>query len=175
MNALVEVRVADLVGQALDWAVAQVLLQAGELTADSEEHGTGRPYFTCKFARPSLWGEGREQKGTINQETGGPWVMHGPGGTYSPSTDWSQGGPLIQQYGVLLSPKESPIHINGGPNAGWREDGQWGATIFRKGEHRRKAHKHLDEPLVAAMRCIVGWASGETVSVRADLVQAVQS
>jgi len=89
---------------------------------------------------------------------------------FEPSTDWAQGGPLIDKFGVLLSPKESPIHVNGGPNGGWRESGSWGATIFRKGEHRRKAHNHESDPLVAAMRCVVGWCIGDTVSVPKELL-----
>ena len=154
MTALINVRVADLVGQALDWTVAQVEKPEGFVLRDAT-------------ADIGCWVIGIAHDAADPQS----WLKS----SYSPSTDWAQGGPLIQKYGVLLSPKEALIHVHGGPNAGWRESGYWGATIFRKGEHRRKAHNHPDEPLVAAMRCIVCWSFGETVSVPAELVQAVQS
>nr|DAG83623.1 MAG TPA: Protein of unknown function (DUF2591) [Caudoviricetes sp.]DAK77123.1 MAG TPA: Protein of unknown function (DUF2591) [Caudoviricetes sp.] len=89
---------------------------------------------------------------------------------YSPSTNWIYGGPLVEKFGVLLSPPESMVHVHGGPNAGWQQSGHWGATIFRKGEHKRKAHRHPTEPLVAAMRCVVGWSLGEVVSVPKELL-----
>ncbi len=92
-------------------------------------------------------------------------------GAYNPSTNWSQGGPLIDRYGVLLSPPKSMMHINGGPNAGWRETGVWGSTIFgAERKHRRRAFEHTDQPLVAAMRAIVQFELGDTVSVPAELV-----
>lgn len=95
-----EVKVSELQGAALDWAVAQVNIQSGEFTTDSEEHGTGRPYFNCNNGEPCLWGSGVQAIGTMNAKTGNPWVMHGSGGDYSPSIDWSQGGPLIDKYRI---------------------------------------------------------------------------
>ena len=98
-----EVKSNDLRGIALDWAIAQVLIFTGDLTADSEEHSTGKPYFNCKFGVPSVWGEGKEQKGTTNQDTGKPWVMHGPGGSFEPSSDWRDGGELLDKFCVDLT------------------------------------------------------------------------
>lgn len=141
MSEFVEVKTADLVGAALDWAAAQA---AGWVAARLVPvNSPGKTYYEVRSPTGSL---------------------------LAPSTDWSQGGPLIHKFGVLLSPKESMVHVHGGPNAGWQESGSWGATIFRKGEHRRKPHSHPDEPLVAAMRCVVGWSLGETVSVPKELV-----
>lgn len=146
MSEFVEVKTADLVGAALDWAVGSAL--GAEV----------RPHAFCK--EPGSY----VQPGCTVFPNGNAYSR------FKPSTDWSHGGPLIQKFGVLLSPKESMVHVHGGPNSGWQESGSWGATIFRKGEHRRKPYSHPDEPLVAAMRCVVGWSLGETVSVPKELL-----
>jgi hypothetical protein len=146
MSELIEVKVSELSGAALDWAV--MVCVKGEKT--KHEFEDGKLYLVVS---KQLMGHCQE--------------MSEP---FMPSTRWQEGGPLIEKYGVLISPKESPIHVNGGPNAGWQESGSWGATIFRKGEHRRKAHNHPDEPLVAAMRCVVNWVLGPVVSVPKELI-----
>jgi hypothetical protein len=154
MTDMIGVKTADLSGLALDYATG--IADGRELELPSAVRGRTGLVWCDPFVIK------REGRPDFHDKTRRKW---------SPSTDWSQGGPLIQKYGVLLSPKESPVHFNGGPNAGWRESGSWGSTIFRKGEHRRKAHSHMDEPLVAAMRCIVGWKFGEMVSIPKELVQ----
>ncbi|MEE4652817.1 phage protein NinX family protein [Pseudomonas alliivorans] len=146
MSEFVEVKTADLVGAALDWAVGRAL------GAEVKPHAFCEAPGSYLHPNCTVFPNGRA-------------ASH-----WQPSTDWSQGGPLIEKFGVLLSPKESMVHVHGGPNAGWQESGSWGATIFRKGEHRRKAHNHESEPLVAAMRCVVGWSLGETVSVPKELL-----
>lgn len=158
MNDMIEVKTADLIGPALDWAVAQVQIKAGEITPDSEEHSTGRPYFTCKFANPSLWGEGRQQKSTINKDTGAPWVMHGPGGTYSPSTDWSLGGPLIEKHMLSVKPHAS----TNGVITSWAAYMTWPCDTMpgRCGK----------TPLIAACRAIVMKEIGAVVSVPKELM-----
>lgn len=92
-----------------------------------------------------------------------------------PSTDWNRGGPLIQKYGVLLSPPKSMVHRNYGnfdERNGWYESGVWGATIFgNERKHRRRSFNHPDQPLVAAMRAIVQFELGDVVSVPAALVE----
>ena len=80
-----------------------------------------------------------------------PKVLHIP---YS--TDWSRGGPLIERFGVSLSPPTGRVHRNGGPNAGWGELGVWMATTWRprKGDGHRPIGSG-DTPLQAVARCIV--------------------
>lgn len=142
MSKMVEVKTADLIRRALDWAVAK----AERLPLCEEAcygvHiliGTGRGDLEC----------------------------------YSHSTDWAQGGPLIERYGVLLSPPQSPVHLNFGPydsRNGYCESGVWSATIFRQErKHRRASFSHPTEPLVAAMRAIVQFELGDVVSVPAEL------
>ncbi|WP_170949814.1 MULTISPECIES: phage protein NinX family protein [Pseudomonas] len=163
MTEFVEVKTQELSGVALDWSVAQVEIKAGEITDKSEEHSTGRPYFNCKFANPSLWGEGREQKGTINQDTGGPWVFHGPGGSYSPSTDWGHGGPLIARYQVALIP-EAHDGLEG-----TEMSERWYADVYFDGGNQYTT-EHCDTALIAACRAIVASVFGDTVSVPKDLL-----
>lgn len=69
---------------------------------------------------------------------------------YSPSTDWAQGGPIIEREKIAL-------YLNG--EDGWTgEDGWKRATGFT--------------PLVAAMRCYVAIKLGDEVEIPAMEVQS---
>ena len=140
---MIEVRVDDLTGMALNWAVSIV-----------EGHSISVSVATKRFYRTDVG-----ISAVIPQ----------------PSTEWKQGGPLIQKYGVLLSPPKSMVHRNYGnfdERNGWYESGVWGATIFGKErKHRRRSFEHPDQPLVAAMRAIVQFELGDVVSVPAALVE----
>lgn len=70
---MIEVKTADLVGPALDWAVAKSIGMAVAHDFCS--------YFTV-------------EDGTVN--------LGRAGIEYSPSTDWGQGGPLFDLYDILL-------------------------------------------------------------------------
>lgn len=76
---------------------------------------------------------------------------------------WGSVGPIIEREGIQLSPPESPVHRYGGPRSGWGESGQWSATIFRRGPHRRTVQFHPTDPLVAAMRAFVASKFGSEV------------
>lgn len=93
---------------------------------------------------------------------------------WNPSDDWSQGGPLIEKYNVLLSPPTSMVHRNFGSfdsRNGWDESGYWGATIFAKvRKHRRKAFNHPASALIVAMRAVVQFELGDTVQVPGNLI-----
>ena len=76
MTDLIEVRVSNLIGAALDWAVAQV---EGIETS---------------------WRYGRELVKV--HDRGGIKLVESIRSIYSPSIDWSQGGPLVDKhYGGL--------------------------------------------------------------------------
>lgn len=119
--SMVKVKTSELIGPALDWAVATAegisihALCAGGFAVNCED--------------------------------------------YSPSTDWIQGGPLIERYRVVcdygrpLSDGESPRWFAQcwSPYAG-----EYGAT-----------------PLIAACRAIVAAKLGNEVQVPAELVQEV--
>jgi hypothetical protein len=66
---------------------------------------------------------------------------------YAPSTDWSQGGPIIEREGIELVP-------DGG--------GAWGAAI-RGGDEDDTSQAYT--PLIAAMRAYVASKLGDEVEV----------
>lgn len=74
--------------------------------------------------------------------------------TYSPSTNWTQGGPIIEQQRLFVRPKTT---------GGWRcwfYDG--------KGEGI-KFDQHGSTPLIAAMRCFVSSRLGDELEIPDDL------
>ncbi len=66
-----------------------------------------------------------------------------PMGYYSPSTEWSQGGPIIEREGITIC----PAHPKG-----------WSATIDDE-----RWEDDCATPLIAAMRCFVASKFGEEV------------
>ena len=71
---------------------------------------------------------------------------------YSPSTNWAQGGPIIEREKIRL-------------DTTWNyEDGQWGARIDSVGGWWQG-----ETPLIAAMRCYVASKLGDEVDVPKEL------
>jgi len=73
---------------------------------------------------------------------------------YTPSTDWSQGGPIIEREGVSLI-RQTPDR--------WVSEYSNGCDRF---DHARS---HGPTPLIAAMRCYVASKLGDTVDVPDEL------
>jgi hypothetical protein len=71
-------------------------------------------------------------------------------GSYTPSTDWSQGGPIIEREGMQLR-KRNDFHF---PAPFWQA-GQWSDITLVSGP----------TPLIAAMRCYVASKLGDDVDV----------
>ena len=69
---------------------------------------------------------------------------------YSPSTDWSQGGPIIERERIAV---QSP------------NDKGWYAT-----DYMFKTYESGPTPLIAAMRCYVTSKLGETVEIPKGLL-----
>ena len=84
---MVEVKTADLIGPALDWAVAKAENQ--HVHIGLPEYGVGHRIFTV---------------------TGSGVAM---AVAYRPSTDWKTGGPLIDKYAVKFSPLA--VDMSGAP------------------------------------------------------------
>ena len=125
----VEVNCCGLVGPALDWAVAQV------------------ENVFVHIGDPELGDELR-----IFYVSGNclPRVVR-----YAPSTDWAQGGPLIEVHQIELE---------------W--DGSDGKALWWKATHQDIVQFQMGEtPLIAACRAIVAAHLGEVVSVPAELVE----
>ena len=127
MSGMVEVKTAELIGAALDWAVAMV--------------------EGCEADRPQ---DGQIRKGDVCMLVG-PFRLIGLDADkfYSPSTNWAQGGPLIEQFGLDL----------------WKHEGKFYAF------HTRQHNKYCaDTVLVAACLAIVAAKLGDVVQVPAELV-----
>lgn len=128
---MIEVKTSELKGPALDWVVDAI--ESGKpLEIRHHKNGSGEWIFVAD---------------------GVPY----PSGPRKFSTDWSQGGPLIDKMGgfelkVWLESKpetKCEAHIH-------NYDGNW--IVFGP------------TPLVAAMRCLVASKLGDTVQVPKELV-----
>lgn len=121
MGNLIEVKISDLNGPALDWAVAK-----GEDDAEIEIQDGVCVWFEDDY---KLW---------------------------SPSTNWSQGGPIIEREFIeLVTTTRNNEELWEAMGRGFGEDSPiaYGPT-----------------PLIAAMRCHVTSKLGETVMVPAKLI-----
>lgn len=135
----IEVKTAELIGPALDWAVAKANGFAVQV----------RPY--AEFCNAST---GHKVKARYHRVW---YEFDGDLEEYSPSADWSQGGPLIEKYAVKI--KHFP-----------------GETIASKANARVAMNRTAywqsgPTPLVALCRAIAAAKLGEVVSVPAELVQ----
>ena len=133
---MIEVKTAELIGPALDWAVAMAEGAKPERPQDGQV-SFGGVHMLCGVRKHRLRGEY----------------------DYSPSTDWSQGGELIEKYAVKIEhfPSET-IASKANARIAMRSSGylqaQSGPT-----------------PLVALCRAIVAAKLGDAVSVPEELVQ----
>lgn len=116
------VKTSELIGPALDWAVA---------TAEGLEQYEGRAGALCWY--------------DLNGDYFGPCDM------WSPSTDWSQGGPLIEKYRVELVTRAL----------------DWQAMVDGFGYWLTG-----ETALIAACRAIVAAKLGDQVDVPDELMQS---
>jgi Protein of unknown function (DUF2591) len=128
----VKVKTSELTGAALDWAVAKAV---GLLTGES-----GGVYTMF----------------TLPDEQGHRPVWIDSEEIYSPSTDWSQLGPLMEKYLSELT----------------NDDGCWVVTCFTG--FADNIHygfgRDFDSKLVAVCRAIVDAVSGDEVEVPRELL-----
>ncbi len=119
-----KIKTTELTGPALDWVVAQVVHANLQRTY-------GEPVFNPKTKR-------------IYQTQG----LQQIGVNYSPSTNWSQGGPIIEREGITVC-HGSPVHGL-----------EWLAC------DRSSTHiQHGPSYLIAAMRCFCASKLGEEVEL----------
>lgn len=141
MTDLIEVRVSNLAGAALDWAVSKAAdVRMFEMGPDGNWPGN----FAVTQATQVEPAVIRDLMGRLWFEASlrsVPW---------SPSTDWSQGGPLIDKYEVSIISQEP-----GAQPCAWTD---------------RTAPWHGDTNLIAACRAIVAAKAGETVWVPKELM-----
>ena len=120
-----KVKTAELTGPALDWGVAQVVYANLQRTY-------GEPVFNPKTKR-------------IYQTQG----LQQIGVNYSPSTNWAQGGPIMEQERISLQAGHS----------GW-----WVASILNLNDDATFSMGG-STPLIAAMRCFCASKLGEEVEL----------
>jgi hypothetical protein len=76
---------------------------------------------------------------------------------YSPSTDWSQGGPIIEREGISAMQTDA-------------DSGDWEASIWLNPDKHMPLIQEGPTPLIAAMRCYVASQLGDEVAVPDDVV-----
>ena len=84
-----------------------------------------------------------------------------PLSAYNPSTDWSQGGPIIEQEGVELI-----CNLNPAEAATFKTEPHWRASkrAWAKGDIW-----YGPAPLIAAMRCYVASRLGDAVDIPEEM------
>lgn len=128
-------KTSELTGAALDWAVAK---------ADGKAPKIDRTSFRGTFIdRIYLgWSYEYHSSGSIVE--------------YSPSTDWAQGGPIIEREGITT------ICWNKNPD-------QWGARRWLELNGPWSVHVYAPTPLIAAMRCYVASKLGDEIDIPEEL------
>ena len=131
-------RTSELTGATLDWAVAK----CEGLPLKLDPMGFRKDAPASMQAGWWVWdGEGQ------NQVIGHRKTQRGQEEGYSPSTNWSQGGPIIERERITLIAM---------PNGSW-------ATST-------PLHTfHQPTPLIAAMRCFVASKLGDEVEIPTEL------
>jgi hypothetical protein len=84
---------------------------------------------------------------------------------YPPSTDWSQGGPIIERELLEVTPR---FHSAGyeHPKGQW----YWMAFVLGPNNMDENHEQHGPTPLIAAMRCYVASKLGDEVDVPEELL-----
>jgi hypothetical protein len=78
-----------------------------------------------------------------------------PESLWEPSTNWAQGGPIIEREGVTLTQYDDY------PN--------WSATLYAT-DYNEHTHVTAPTPLIAAMRCYVASKLGDEVEIPKELL-----
>lgn len=150
-----KIKTQDLTGTALDWAVAKCegmpeRLVFGRGAVSDAGYCVERPNGTLRFyVLRSVWDKWFEKCETH------PW---GAGvSVYSPSTDWSQGGPIIEREGISSIPFD---------NTRW--EARCAVAVQRT--PARFVERRGPTPLIAAMRCYVASHLGDEVDIPEELL-----
>lgn len=81
-------------------------------------------------------------------------VYHGPAWTKY-STDWAQGGPIIEREGINLD--------------NYAKNPKWSAWTPAPDRESGEAQAYGPTPLIAAMRCYVASKLGDTIDIPEEL------
>lgn len=136
-----KLKVCDLTGAALDWAVAKCWY-----TDRAFEPTEGRT--TIRVLRSP------ENTGEYHSD----WFM------FRPSTEWTQGGPIIERERITVS----SLFTQKNPPIPEYDKNEWGAYIPCGVES--VGNSSGPTPLIAAMRCYVASKLGDDVDVPPELI-----
>lgn len=157
-------RTSDLTGPALDWAVAKCEgFNPGVLTIEEQmaaHESIMRPHYNDEEWEEHLRVWNKHVLPTlrpvlVNVQHGGfkdskPMLIGCKGHPFAFSSDWAQGGPIIEREGISIGKADDP---DWWAFKGWKaEDGMPGPT-----------------PLIAAMRCFVASRLGDTIDIPEEL------
>jgi hypothetical protein len=101
----------------------------------------------------------------INEYNEGRWHY------FAPSTDWSQGGPIIEREGISLRPIRRPGHELDGQCLAHIDHGNTGTMVqWVKRESFSRHYWRGPTALIAAMRCYVASKLGDEIDVPEELL-----
>lgn len=150
-----KIKTSTLTDAALDWAVAKA---------------NGESWWT---PRNATWDNNLgytelilDSDGTLKRfqfdgsaSRAGHWL---PYYEFKPSTDWSQGGPIIEREVGNLWRWNRVDHT---------EPVVWCAVVYKQMPDRLEAHQYEGPtPLIAAMRCVVASTLGDEVDIPEELL-----
>lgn len=145
-------KISDLTGPALDWAVAKAAGIADEKVTWQNKKPTKRFWWT-------------DDRGvSCSAKLATALFDMRRGRNYSPSTDWSEGGPIIDREGIALLKK-----------AGDRWEAWFSRVRLLSCGSRGYGQRAGPTPLIAAMRCYVASKLGDEVEIPEKLVGASAS
>ena len=92
--------------------------------------------------------------GEFNHRHGAPF--------FCPSTDWAQGGPIIEREGITVSRTDQKSYKGQQPWVAYRIE-----HLFE--DEYEHEYQHGPTPLIAAMRCYVASKLGDEVEIPEEL------
>lgn len=119
-------KTCELKGTALDYAVAKCEFPDLKWGKDFGVHHASRQIIVPGYAEPDCY--------------------------YSPSTNWKQGGPIIELENISLMPY-----------------GEFWSALPWNGER----HSRGETPLIAAMRCYVASKLGDDITLPKELIEKI--
>lgn len=134
------IKVSELEGAALDWAVAK----CEKLPVRKDPMNIDGDYWIWSDMWPPVPGYAR---------------IGGKNNGYSPSTDWAQGGPIIER-------------LNGLQVKSWLESKQGNRCEVHIHNYECDSIAFGPTPLIAAMRCYVASKLGDEIDIPKELVDA---
>lgn len=81
---------------------------------------------------------------------------------FEPSTDWAQGGPIIERGKLTVAPRDQKSYVGQEAWTAYRIE-----TLFT--DQGDREYQHGPTPLIAAMRCYVASKLGDIIDIPEEL------